>query len=72
MNPPQSEPFYDPVTSRVTYLLFDRATRDAIAIDPGLDFQPSSGQVSLESAHQLAARLRGLGLTLHFGLETSE
>ena len=70
MKAPEIEPFYDPVTSTLTYLVFDRATRDAIVIDPVLDFDPTSGKVSLESANKLAARIRALELTLHFALET--
>lgn len=70
MSPPEIEPFYDPATSTLTYLVFDRATRDAIVIDPVLDFDPSSGKVSVESANKLAARIRALELTLRFVLET--
>ena len=70
MHPPTIEPFYDPATSTLTYLVYDGATRDAIVIDPVLDFDPASGRISLESVGKLAARIRAQELVLHYVLET--
>lgn len=70
MNAPEIAPQFDPATSTLTYLVYDRATRDAIVIDPVLDFEPSTGEISLASVSKLAERIRGLELTLHFVLET--
>ena len=33
------EPFFDPRTSTLTYVVFDRLTRDALVIDPVLDYK---------------------------------
>jgi glyoxylase-like metal-dependent hydrolase (beta-lactamase superfamily II) len=64
------EPFYDPVTATLTYLVFDRETRDAVVIDPVLDYDPASGKVAFHSVEQPLARIRALGLALHYVLET--
>lgn len=64
------EPFYDAATSTLTYLVFDPRTRDAVVIDPVLDYDAASGRVSFDSVAKLIARIRELGLTLHFSLET--
>jgi len=70
MQAAEIETFYDPATSTLTYLVYDRATRDAVVIDPVMDFDPASGAVSLGSFERLAARVRGLELTVHYSLET--
>ena len=36
------EPLYDPRTSTLTYVVYDPETRDAVAIDPVLDYDPKS------------------------------
>lgn len=66
----QIEPFYDPATSTLTYLAYDRATRDAVIIDPVLDFDPASGKLRAESARRILERARELGLVVHYVLET--
>ena len=64
------EPFHDPVTSTLTYLVFDRASRDAVVVDPVLDFDPASGRLSLDAVTRLVRRIRELGLVVHYVLET--
>ncbi len=64
------EHFFDPATSTLTYLVYDPDTRDAIVIDPVLDFDPASGRTSTESVAKVEARIRARELTLHFSLET--
>ncbi len=66
----QIEPFYDPVTSTLTYLVYDRASRDAVVIDTVLDFEPASGKLALDSIANVTARVRELGLAVHYVLET--
>ena len=44
------EPFYDPRTSTLTYVVLDEATRDAVVIDPVLDYDPATGTTSTEWA----------------------
>jgi glyoxylase-like metal-dependent hydrolase (beta-lactamase superfamily II) len=64
------ETFYDPATSTLTYLVWARATRDAVVIDPVMDFDPASGAISQGSFERLAERVRRLELTVHYSLET--
>ncbi|HET9621615.1 MAG TPA: MBL fold metallo-hydrolase [Kofleriaceae bacterium] len=66
----QVEAFFDPATSTLTYLVFDPTTRDGVVIDPVLDFDAASGKVAFDSVAKLIARIRELGVTLHYTLET--
>jgi len=62
--------FFDPRTSTLTYLVWDGETRDAVVIDPVLDFDPASGRVWTESADGVADFARSAGLHVHYSLET--
>ena len=64
------EPFFDPRTGTVSYLVWDEATRDALIIDPVLDYDPLRVRVFEESVDRYAARIRELGLQLLWSLET--
>lgn len=66
----QIEHFYDARTSTLTYLVHDADTRDALVIDPVLDYEPVGSRIWEESVEQLAARVTALGLRLHAALET--
>lgn len=50
---PHIEAFFDPATFTVSYLVGDPATRQALVIDPVLDFDPSSGAISYGSAEAI-------------------
>jgi glyoxylase-like metal-dependent hydrolase (beta-lactamase superfamily II) len=65
-----TEPFYDPRTSTLTYVVFDEATRDAVAIDPVLDYDPATGTTWTESFDRAASYIEHERLRLHFVLET--
>lgn len=64
------EPFFDERTFTITYLLFDEASRDAVIIDPVLDYEPSGGKLWTESLERLAAFVDEKKLTVHHVLET--
>ncbi len=64
------EPFYDSRTSTLTYVVSDPVTRDAIVIDPVLDYDPAAGTTWTESVDRVTAYLRREGLRLHYTLET--
>jgi glyoxylase-like metal-dependent hydrolase (beta-lactamase superfamily II) len=61
---------YDEVTATVTYVVFDPATRDAIVIDPVLDYDPASSKVSTESMDKLETLLKSEELKVKYCLET--
>jgi glyoxylase-like metal-dependent hydrolase (beta-lactamase superfamily II) len=62
--------FFDARTSTLTYVVHDEATRDAVVIDPVLDYDPIASQTSTSSAQALLAWIRERGLKVHFILET--
>jgi glyoxylase-like metal-dependent hydrolase (beta-lactamase superfamily II) len=62
--------FYDPATYTLTYAVFDPESKDAVVIDPVLDYDPAGSQTSTTSAEKLATFLRENGLKLHYILET--
>jgi len=63
-------PFFDPATYTLTYLVWDPASKDAVVIDPVLDYDPLASQTSTRSADELGAAIRELGLKLRYVLET--
>jgi glyoxylase-like metal-dependent hydrolase (beta-lactamase superfamily II) len=67
---PGVEAFFDPVTSTVSYLVWDAATKDAAVIDAVLDFEPAAGKLSTASADRILARAEALGLKVVWALET--
>ena len=62
--------FFDPATYTLTYVVFDPDSRDAVVIDPVLDYDPLASRTSQESLEQVSAFLRGHDLTLRYVLET--
>jgi glyoxylase-like metal-dependent hydrolase (beta-lactamase superfamily II) len=66
----QVEGFFDPATWTVSYLVLDKGTKQCALIDSVLDYDPKSGRTSHASADQLIARVRELGATVQWILET--
>lgn len=64
------EPFFDPATYTLTYVVFDPKTRDAVVIDPVLDYDVLSSRTSTASIARVEAFLRAKELKLHYVLET--
>lgn len=64
------EPLFDRRTWTVTYLVWDEASRDAVAIDPVLDYDPLRVRVYDESIQHLAGLVKRHELKLHWTLET--
>ncbi|HSO35199.1 MAG TPA: MBL fold metallo-hydrolase [Labilithrix sp.] len=64
------ETFFDPVTFTLTYVVFEPKTRDAVVIDPVLDYDVLSSKTSTASIARIEAFLKQKELKLHYVLET--
>lgn len=64
------EHFFDPTTFTLTYVVYDPKTRDAVVIDPVLDYDVLSSQTSTSSVARIEAFLKEKELRLHYVLET--
>lgn len=62
--------FYDRATATLTFVVWEEATKDAVVIDPVLDYDPLASQTSTESLRELAAFIDDKELHLHYVLET--
>ncbi|MEZ4237488.1 MAG: MBL fold metallo-hydrolase [Myxococcota bacterium] len=61
---------FDPHTFTLTYVVYDPDTRDAIVIDPVLDYHPLRVKVSTGSVDQVVAFVKQHELNVHYVLET--
>jgi glyoxylase-like metal-dependent hydrolase (beta-lactamase superfamily II) len=68
--PMQIQAFYDEQTSTLTYVVFDPTSRDAVVIDPVLDYDPAGSVVSHASVDRIVAFLDEHQLALRMILET--
>lgn len=62
--------FYDPRTSTLTYVVWDAQTKDAVLIDPVLDYDAFAIRVYRDSADAVATFIDGEELSLRMVLET--
>ncbi|MEZ4703994.1 MAG: MBL fold metallo-hydrolase [Bdellovibrionota bacterium] len=62
--------FFDPATYTLTYVGFDPNTKDAVVIDPVLDYEPQGSSVSYGSAAKVLHFLDKEGLRVHYIMET--
>src|SRR3569833_463426 len=62
--------FFDEPTNTVSYLVWDPATKDAVVVDPVLDFDPKSGEANVTAADAILAEASRLGLKIGRVLET--
>jgi glyoxylase-like metal-dependent hydrolase (beta-lactamase superfamily II) len=67
---PQIRAFFDEPTNTVSYLVWDPATKDGVAIDPVLNFDHRSGEATVQSADAMLAEAKRLGIKLMLVLET--
>ncbi|WP_323017039.1 MBL fold metallo-hydrolase [Castellaniella sp.] len=67
---PSIQPFFDPVTGTVSYVLSDPVSRMAAVIDPVLDYAPASGRTDTSSADRILGYLHDQQLTQQWILET--
>ena len=62
--------FFDQATSTLSYVVYDAASRDAVIIDPVLDFDPASVSTSRQSIDLLVNFVNDQKLKVHKVLET--
>ena len=67
---PAVEAFYHTLTGAFAYLAYDAGARQAVIIDPVIDFDRRSGAVATVFAEQMLARIRELQLQVKWILET--
>ncbi len=61
---------FDPATFTLTYVVYDPATRDAVVIDPVLDYDPLASQTSTSSVEAVSTFIASEKLRVHYVLET--
>lgn len=64
------QPFFDPETSTLTYVLFDPDSRDAVVIDPVLDYDVFASATATTSVEKVVSFVRQHELRVHYVLET--
>ncbi len=62
--------FFDKDTCTVTYVVFNKATRDAVIIDPVLNYDNQASKITYESFNEVAKYVEELSLNIHYILET--
>ena len=64
------KPFFDKATWTLTYVVYDPDTRDAVIIDPVLDYDPLAVSFSSQSVDEVLRFVDANGLAVHYVLET--
>jgi glyoxylase-like metal-dependent hydrolase (beta-lactamase superfamily II) len=64
------EPFFDPVTGTVTYIVYDEPGGACAIIDPVLDYDPKAARTRTLSADKLVNYIKARRLTVEWILET--
>ncbi len=64
------ETFYDAATYTLTYVVWDPTSRDAVVIDPVLDYDPLGSKTATTSVATVEAFIKRENLKLHYVLET--
>lgn len=62
--------FFDKATFTMTYVVYDEATKDALVIDPVLDYEPGGSNTSTDSVKTVVSFLQEKSLNPHYLLET--
>ncbi|MCB0371223.1 MAG: MBL fold metallo-hydrolase [Bdellovibrionales bacterium] len=62
--------FYDAATFTLTYVAFDKNSKDAVIIDPVLDYEPQGSSISHEQTETIVEFVKKNDLKVHYILET--
>lgn len=64
------ETFFDKDTYTLTYIVFDANSKDAIIIDPVLDYDQAASKISYDSVDKVMEFVNGHQLNVHYILDT--
>ncbi|MBN22023.1 MAG: MBL fold metallo-hydrolase [Bdellovibrionaceae bacterium] len=64
------EAFFDTNTYTLTYVVFDENSKDAVIIDPVLDYEPGGSSYSYESMNKVLDFVKSKNLKIHTIMET--
>jgi glyoxylase-like metal-dependent hydrolase (beta-lactamase superfamily II) len=67
---PEIRAFFDEPTNTVSYLVWDPATKEGVAIDPVLNFDHRSGKATVQSADAIIGEAKKLDVKIKQVLET--
>lgn len=67
---PHVQPFFDPTTYTISYVLRDPASPACAIIDPVLDYEPQAARTDTRSAERIVEYVRQEGLNVAWILET--
>ena len=62
--------FYDNFTNTLTYVVYDPASRDAVVIDPVLNYDPAASSTDTKSVDDVVRFVEQQGLRVHYITET--
>ena len=62
--------FFDKDTSTLTYVVYDPESKDAVVIDPVLNFDPLTWSTSTEGVKEVAKYVKTEDLKVHFIIDT--
>lgn len=64
------EALYDQATNTITYVVWDKQTREALIIDPVMDYDPASSTLSYASTNKVLELIKKLEVNVSLILET--
>lgn len=62
--------FFDQDTYTLTYVVYDPQSKDAVVIDPVLDYDPAASKITADSVSKVLDFVKANELKLHYVLET--
>ncbi len=66
----QIKTLFDTFTNTLTHIVYDEQSKDAVVIDPVLNYDPNASKITIDSIEQVLQFLLDENLKLHFILET--
>lgn len=67
---PSVKEFFDKATWTLTYVVYDKDTKDAVILDPVWDYDPAASMMTSQSAEQVLGFVKTNQLKVHYILET--